>query len=154
VLGRAALATLAGYAGVWVTNLWASFERPAARLRHCPRVRSKPYKSQQSLREAFPSRAADQKSKLQRGVDAKPLEGQNPQIKIIALGGDQPRGRLLAQSIPLFTACLFALSHRHQLGYSPCDVFYFLHFNSAGFVCNNTNVCGEQLIRANIAGHI
>jgi hypothetical protein len=41
------------FASLGLTDLWASFERMAARLRHCPRVRSKPYKSQQSLHEAI-----------------------------------------------------------------------------------------------------
>jgi hypothetical protein len=60
------------FASLGVTNSWASFERPAARLRHCHRVRSKPYELNQSLRETFPSQASDEKSKLQRGIDANP----------------------------------------------------------------------------------
>jgi hypothetical protein len=71
------------FASLGVTNSWASFERPAARLRHCPRVRSKPYELNQSLRETFPSRASDKNPSY--SVLASPTAGvQNLQIKTIA----------------------------------------------------------------------
>jgi hypothetical protein len=71
------------FASLGLTDLWASFERPAARLRHYRRVRSKPYKSQQSLRETFhPPQVAD--INPTGSVQSPPTRWrQSPQIKII-----------------------------------------------------------------------